>query len=131
VIAHIHKVGEPVGVARIQTPLEPLQCRLVETGGCYVQPTIFNGVDTSMISAREEIFGSDFLALLAVMSFTDKTAVVRQANVSIYGLQAGIWIGDLKNSAPGSEVEDRFGVLTHVSGLFQSKISFNQDFFRY
>jgi Aldehyde dehydrogenase family/Putative transposase len=36
--------------------------------------------------------------LLAVMSFIDKTVVVRQANVSIYGLQAGVWTADLNKT---------------------------------
>jgi acyl-CoA reductase-like NAD-dependent aldehyde dehydrogenase len=52
---------------------------LVETGGCYVQPTILDGVDASITIASEEILGP----VLAVMSFTDTAVVVRQANVSI------------------------------------------------
>jgi acyl-CoA reductase-like NAD-dependent aldehyde dehydrogenase len=70
----------------------------VETGGCYVQPTIFDGVDASMTIAREEIFSPDFWALLAAMSFTDIAKVVRQANVSIYDLQVGVWASDLNKT---------------------------------
>lgn len=51
----------------------------METGGCYVQPTILDGVDASITIASEEILGP----VLAVMSFTDTAVVVRQANVSI------------------------------------------------
>lgn len=59
----------------------------IETGGCYVQPTIFDGVRSDMTIAREEIFGP----VLSVLSFTDASDVVRQANQSVYGLQAAVW----------------------------------------
>ena len=44
-------------------------------GGCYVQPTIFDGVTNSMTIAREEIFGP----VLSVLSFSDAAEAVRQA----------------------------------------------------
>lgn len=67
---------------------------LRETGGFYVQPTIFDGVKSSMTIAREEIFGP----VLSVLSFTDAADVVRQANQSIYGLQAGVWTSDINKA---------------------------------
>ena len=67
---------------------------LRETGGFYVQPTIFAGVTSSMTIAREEIFGP----VLSVLSFTDAADVVRQANQSIYGLQAGVWTSDINKA---------------------------------
>ncbi|MBK1683980.1 aldehyde dehydrogenase [Rhodoferax fermentans] len=69
---------------------------LSETGGCYVQPTIFAGVNPSMTICREEIFGP----VLSVLSFTDAAEVVRQANASVYGLQAAVWTRDI-NKAHG------------------------------
>lgn len=82
---------------------------LIETGGCYVQPTIFDGVKSSMTIAREEIFGP----VLAIMSFTDVADVVREANSSIYGLQAGVWTRDL-NKAHGVARALRAGTV-HVN----------------
>ena len=67
---------------------------LRETGGFYVQPTIFDSVKSSMTIAREEIFGP----VLSVLSFTDAADVVCQANQSIYGLQAGVWTSDINKA---------------------------------
>jgi len=69
---------------------------LSETGGCYVQPTIFAGVNPGMTICREEIFGP----VLSVLSFTDAAEVVRLANASVYGLQAAVWTRDI-NKAHG------------------------------
>lgn len=82
---------------------------LRETGGCYVQPTIFDGVKDNMTIAREEIFGP----VLSVMSFTDTAEVVRRANASVYGLQAGVWTSDL-NKAHGVARALRVGTV-HVN----------------
>jgi len=69
---------------------------LAQSGGFYVQPTIFAGVKPSMTICREEIFGP----VLSVLSFTDAADVVRQANASVYGLQAAVWTRDI-NKAHG------------------------------
>lgn len=90
---------------------------LTETGGCYVQPTIFDGVTSSMTIAREEIFGP----VLAVMSFTDAAEVVREANSSIYGLQAGVWTRDL-NKAHGVARALRAGTV-HVNQYDEDDIT--------
>lgn len=78
-------------------------------GGCYVQPTIFDGVTNDMRIAREEIFGP----VLSVLSFSDAAEAVRQANDSIYGLQAAVWTRDL-NKAHGVARALRAGTV-HVN----------------
>jgi len=65
-----------------------------DSGGCYVEPTLFSEVDSSMSIAREEIFGP----VLSVLSFTDIGDAVRQANASPYGLQAAVWTSDLSRA---------------------------------
>jgi len=78
-------------------------------GGCYVQPTIFDGVTNDMKIAREEIFGP----VLSVLSFRDAADAVRQANDSLYGLQAAVWTRDL-NKAHGVARALRAGTV-HVN----------------
>jgi gamma-glutamyl-gamma-aminobutyraldehyde dehydrogenase len=58
-----------------------------DTGGCYVEPTVFAGVRNDMRIAREEIFGP----VLSVIRFKDEAEAIRLANDSPYGLQAGVW----------------------------------------
>ena len=61
-----------------------------DTGGYYVQPTIF-GVDAGMTIAREEIFGP----VLSVLGFTELAEAIQQANATPYGLQAAVWTSDI------------------------------------
>jgi acyl-CoA reductase-like NAD-dependent aldehyde dehydrogenase len=63
-----------------------------ETGGCYVEPTLFGGVTPAMRIAREEIFGP----VLAAISFRDAAEAIRIGNDVIYGLAAAVWTRDLK-----------------------------------
>jgi gamma-glutamyl-gamma-aminobutyraldehyde dehydrogenase/4-guanidinobutyraldehyde dehydrogenase/NAD-dependent aldehyde dehydrogenase len=90
---------------------------LRETGGCYVQPTIFDGVRNDMTIAREEIFGP----VLSVLSFTDTADVVRQANQSVYGLQAAVWTRDI-NKALGVARVLRAGTV-HVNQYDEDDIT--------
>ncbi len=64
---------------------------LEDTGGYFVEPTIFANVDEGMTIAREEIFGPVF----GVMSFDTVEEAVRIANATEYGLQASIWTNDV------------------------------------
>jgi gamma-glutamyl-gamma-aminobutyraldehyde dehydrogenase len=58
-----------------------------ETGGYYVEPTVFEGVTHQMRIAREEIFGP----VMSVMRFSTEAEAVAIANDSPYGLQASVW----------------------------------------
>ncbi|WP_137819043.1 aldehyde dehydrogenase [Pseudomonas sp. 2FG] len=67
---------------------------LEETGGVYVEPTIFDGVHNSMRIAAEEIFGP----VLSVISFDTVEEAIQIANDSIYGLAAAIWTSNLSKA---------------------------------
>ncbi|MFG6489814.1 aldehyde dehydrogenase [Roseateles sp. BYS78W] len=62
-----------------------------ETGGFYVEPTVFSAVDNGMRIAREEIFGP----VLGVIAFDTEAEAIAIANDSPYGLQASVWTGQL------------------------------------
>jgi gamma-glutamyl-gamma-aminobutyraldehyde dehydrogenase/4-guanidinobutyraldehyde dehydrogenase/NAD-dependent aldehyde dehydrogenase len=90
---------------------------LTQSGGCYVQPTIFAGVNPGMTICREEIFGP----VLSVLSFTDTAEVVQQANASVYGLQAAVWTRDI-NKAHGVARALRAGTV-HVNQYDEDDIT--------
>jgi len=58
-----------------------------ESGGFFVEPTIFDGVHNQMKIAREEIFGP----VMSILRFKDEADAIAQANASSYGLQASVW----------------------------------------
>ena len=70
------------------------QQTLMETGGCYHQPTIFDGVNNAMRIAQEEIFGP----VMSVIGFKDAEEAVRIANDSIYGLAGAVWSNNINTA---------------------------------
>ncbi len=107
------EAGKSEGAALLTggTTAEPVR------GGCYVRPTIFAGVKNDMTIAREEIFGP----VLSVLGFSDVADVVRQANQTIYGLQAGVWTRDI-NKAHGVARALRAGTV-HVNQYDEDDIT--------
>ncbi|PZP21641.1 aldehyde dehydrogenase [Pseudomonas kuykendallii] len=67
---------------------------LEETGGTYVEPTIFDGVDNAMRIAKEEIFGP----VLSVIAFDDVEEAIAIANDTVYGLAAAVWTSNLSKA---------------------------------
>ena len=67
---------------------------LEETGGTYVEPTIFDGVTNAMKIAKEEIFGP----VLSVITFDSAEEAVAIANDTIYGLAAAVWTADISKA---------------------------------
>lgn len=67
---------------------------LAETGGVYVEPTIFDDAHNDMRIAKEEIFGP----VLTVIPFDTTEEAIAIANDSIYGLAAAIWTSNLSKA---------------------------------
>lgn len=63
----------------------------VESNGNFLSPVIFNNVDSSMVIAKEEIFGP----VLSVLTFKTDDEAIKLANDTEYGLAASLYTNDL------------------------------------
>jgi acyl-CoA reductase-like NAD-dependent aldehyde dehydrogenase len=62
-----------------------------ESGGFFVEPTVFDCVQMDMRIAREEVFGP----VLSAITFKSPNEAVKMANDVMYGLAAAVWTRDL------------------------------------
>lgn len=66
----------------------------MESGGCFVEPTMFRSVPPTARIAQEEIFGP----VLSTIAFEDEAEAIRIANGTMYGLMAYVWTKDLSRA---------------------------------
>lgn len=64
---------------------------LPDTGGYFVEPTVFRNVAPKSRLAQEEVFGP----VLSVIPFDSQEEAVRIANDTMYGLAAYVWTANL------------------------------------
>ncbi|MFN3623790.1 MAG: aldehyde dehydrogenase [Hyphomicrobium sp.] len=62
-----------------------------DSGGFYVEPTVFDSVSPEAKIAREEVFGP----VLAITEFAGADEAFKLANSTVYGLAAGLWTRDV------------------------------------
>lgn len=65
-----------------------------ESGGYYVEPTIFEDVGRDMAIAKEEIFGP----VLSTFTFDDEDDAIRLSNDTVYGLAAAVWTENINTA---------------------------------
>ncbi len=62
--------------------------------GCFVEPTVFDSIETGMRIVQEEIFGP----VLAAAPFEDLDEVIERGNSTTYGLAASVWTKDINKA---------------------------------
>jgi acyl-CoA reductase-like NAD-dependent aldehyde dehydrogenase len=67
---------------------------LSESGGYFVEPTLFSSTSDDVRIAREEIFGP----VLVASPYDTLEEVAARANAGAYGLAAGVWTRDIASA---------------------------------
>lgn len=65
-----------------------------ESGGYYIEPTVFENVKTSKTIAQKEIFGP----VLSMITFKDQAEAVKIGNDMVDGLAAALWTRDARKT---------------------------------
>ncbi len=93
---HLEKVLDNINSGHVEGAdcvLGGNQVRM-DSGGYFIEPTIFDNVTPQMRLAREEIFGP----VLSVITFDQPEEAIQIANDTAYGLAASVFTSDLRTA---------------------------------
>ncbi|MCP3935015.1 MAG: aldehyde dehydrogenase family protein, partial [Actinomycetia bacterium] len=112
--AHLDKVVANIATGRS----EGANCILggnrvrVDSGGFFVEPTIFDDVEPGTTLATEEIFGP----VLSVIEFAQPEEAITLANDTQYGLAASVFTSDLRTAHLAARAIDAGTVTVNTYG---------------
>jgi acyl-CoA reductase-like NAD-dependent aldehyde dehydrogenase len=86
--------------------------KVQEKGGCYVSPTVFDRVDSTMSIVQEEIFGP----VLCAQDFQSEEEAIALANGTDFGLAAMVWTRDMGRGKRMARAIKAGGVFVRTSG---------------
>jgi acyl-CoA reductase-like NAD-dependent aldehyde dehydrogenase len=89
--AHRDRVRDYIAEGRKSGARLALEGTIQESGGCYVSPTIFDGVTATMPLAQRTVFGP----VLSALTFESEEEAVALANATDYALATTVWTRDL------------------------------------
>lgn len=94
--SHLDKVLDNINSGHIDGADCVLGGRQVrqESGGYFVEPTVFDNVTPGMRIARDEIFGP----VLSIIEFSQPEDAIQIANDTPYGLAASVFTSDLRTA---------------------------------
>jgi gamma-glutamyl-gamma-aminobutyraldehyde dehydrogenase len=93
---HLQKVLRYIDVGRDEgaRPILGGNQIMKESGGYFVEPTMFDDVKNNMTIARSEIFGP----VLSIIQFSDVAEAIRIANDTSYGLASSLYTTNLNTA---------------------------------
>jgi acyl-CoA reductase-like NAD-dependent aldehyde dehydrogenase len=86
------------------------------SGGYFVEPTVFAGVNNTMRIAREEIFGP----VVCAIPFEDLPDAIAKGNDSEFGLAAGVWTRDIRKAHQAAAALDAGTVWINCYNAFDN-----------
>ncbi len=88
--------------------------------GCFVEPTVFDSIQSKMKIVQEEIFGP----VVVASSFDDIEDIIQKGNNTPYGLAASVWTNDINKAHKVARGLDTGTVWVNCHNIFDAAAPF-------